>query len=147
MEIEHYIRKIVDDGNREEMEQLSEMLNEVINIIKRYDKNCYKEYVMKLYEMAYGDELTEKIAIDIVKKMQPYGMHWDIQETERIQRERGLNDINPADFFAVMNSAYNDFRDIFGDNIEMYIRWSIAFINDEDAVEDKVLKYFLTIPE
>lgn len=147
MEIEQYIRKIVDDGSREEMEELSDMLNEVINIIKKYDEDCYKEYVIKLYKMAYGDELIEKTAMDIVKNMQPYGMHWRIDDTERMQRERGLNDIRPVDFFIVMNQAYNDYKDVLGDNIEMYIRYTDAFINDEDARRDKVLTYFMTIPK
>lgn len=147
MEIESYIRKIVDDGSREEMEELSDILNEVINLIKKYDEDCYKEYKMKLYKMAYGNELTEKTAMDIVKNMQPYGMHWNIDETERMQRERGLNDISPADFFVVMNQAYNDFKNVFGDNIEMYIRYTDAFINDEDARKDKVIKYFMIIPK
>lgn len=147
MKIENLIEKIIDNGDIREMKELSQMLQEVINIVKKYDEDCYKEYLIKLYKMANGNNLTEESAMQIVKNMQPYGMHWDIQETERIQRERGLNDINPADFFAVMNSAYNDFQNLFGDNIEMYIRWSDAFINDEDAVRDKVLKYFLTIPK
>jgi hypothetical protein len=46
-----------------------------------------------------------------------------------------------------MNSAYNDYNDIFKDNIEMYARYSKDFIQDEDAVEDKVYYYFSMIPK
>ena len=147
MIIEHYIRKIVSEGNEKEMEELSKILVEIIDIIKEYDEDCYNEYKIKLYKMAYGDELTEETAMEIAKNMKPYGMRWNIEETERLQRERGLNDIRPVDFFVVMNSAYNDYKNVFGDNIEMYIRYADAFINDEDARRDKVLQYFMIIPK
>ena len=146
MHIEKMIRKIVDDGSRQEMEELSDMLQEVIHIIKKYDESCYKEYVMKLYKMAYGNELTEDVAIDIVENMKPYGMRWNIDETERIKNERGLHDIHPVDFFIVMNQGYNDYKNLFGDNVETYVRYTDAFINDEDARKDKVLQYFMIIP-
>lgn len=147
MKIQKYIEKIVNDGDRKEMEELSEILEEVIGIIKKYDEDCYKEYSTKLYKMAYGNELTEDIAMEIVDCMQPYGMNWSIDETERMQRDRGLNDIRPVDFFIVMNSAYNDFKNVLGDNTEMYIRYTDAFINDEDARKDKVFQYFMIIPK
>ena len=44
-----------------------------------------------------------------------------------------------------MNSAYNDYRDLFNDNIEMYVRYSRDFILDEDAKNNKVFKYFTQI--
>lgn len=147
MKIEHYIRKIVDDGDRREMEELSDILIDVIDIVKRYDEDCYNEYKMKLYKMAYGNQLTEDMAEDIVKKMKPVGERWSIDETEQMQRDYGINDIKPVDFYAIMNMAFNDFRNVFGDNLETYIRYTEAFINDEDAKQGKVLNYFLTIPK
>jgi len=47
------IRKIVDDGNQEEMEELSEMLDEVIY---KLDDEDVKKYENKLLKMAYGKE-------------------------------------------------------------------------------------------
>lgn len=146
MEIEHYIRKIVNEGSNREMEELSKILVEVIDIVKNYDEDCYKEYKMKLYEMAYGDELTRDMAEEIVRKMKPAGQRWSIEDTEKIQRDYNIQGIRPEDFFVVMNQAFNDFRNVFGDNIENYIRYTEAFIKDEDAVENKVFKYFMMIP-
>lgn len=147
MKIERYIRKIVSDEDQREMEELSDILVDVIDIVKRYDEDCYNEYKMKLYKMAYGNQLTEDMAEDIVKKMKPVGERWSIDETEQMQRDYGINDIKPADFYAVMNMSFNDFRNVFGDNLETYIRYTEAFINDEDAKQGKVLNYFLTIPK
>ena len=147
MKIESYIRKIVDDGDKREMEELSDILVDVIDIVKRYDVDCYNEYKMKLYKMAYGNQLTEDMAEDIVRKMKPTGERWSIDETEQMQRDYGVNDIKPPEFYAVINMAFNDFRNVFGDNLETYIRYTEAFINDEDAKQGKVLNYFLTIPK
>jgi len=45
-----------------------------------------------------------------------------------------------------MNSAYNDYNDLFNDDIESYVKFTIDFIEDEDAGNGKVFKYFTTIP-
>ena len=143
MDIEEYIERIVDNGKIEDMETLSDLLEDTLEIIKDYDKDCYKEMEMKLYKMAYGNHLNKSMAQDIVNKMRPYGMRWNIEETESLQRQRGIEDIPKADFFVVINSAYNDYKDIFGEDLEGYIRFTIDFIKDEDAKEGKVFKYFV----
>ena len=140
------IRKIVDDDDQDKMEELSNILEEAVSIIKKYDEDCYKQYFLKLYKMAYGDELTEEMATELVKEMKPHGIKWNIQETEKMQRERGLNYISKVDFFYAINQAYNDYRNVLGDNLEMYIRHADAFICDEDARRDKVLAYGILIP-
>lgn len=143
MDIEEYIERIVDNGKIEDMEELSDMLEDTMEIIKDYDEKCYKEFEMKLYKMAYGNHLNKSMAQDIVNKMRPYGMRWNIEETESLQKQRGIEDIPKADFFVVINSAYNDYKDIFGEDLEGYIRFTIDFIKDEDAKEGKVFKYFV----
>ena len=145
MHIEEYIRKIVDEGDRNEMEELSDILEEVIDLIKEYDEEAYKKYTMCLYKMAYGEVLSEDMADDMIRKMQPYGMKWTLNEAEDIQNNYGI-DVRPVDFWIVMNQAFNDFRNVFGDNLEMYVRYTEAFINDEDAKPGKVWKYFTEIP-
>ena len=145
MDIEEYIEKIVDNGKIEDMEELSDMLEDTMEIIKDYDKECYKEMEMKLYKMAYGSHLNKSMAQDIVHKMRPFGERWSYEETEIIQRQRGINDIDTPSFYTVLNSAYNDYKDIFSEDVEGYIRFTIDFIKDEDAKEGKVFKYFTEI--
>lgn len=144
-EIKEMIQKIADDGDRREMEELSNILNELAHILKKYDDDIFEEYYMKLYHMAYGDRFNREMAEEIVSKMQPYRMRWGLEETRDIQQEFGLDNLDQYDFFIVLNSAYNDYRDIFGDNLEMYVKFTRDFIEDEDAKEGKVFKYFTTI--
>ena len=146
MDIEEYIERIIDNGKIEDMETLSELLEDTMEIIKDYDKECYKDFEMKLYKMAYGNHLNKSMAEEIVHKMRPFGMKWDIEQTKDIQRQRGINDIPEVDFFIVINSAYNDYKDLFNEDLESYIRFTIDFIKDEDAKQDKVFLYYTTIP-
>lgn len=145
MDIEEYIEKIVDNGKIEDMEELSDMLEDTMEIIKDYDKECYEDFEMKLYEMAYGNHLNKSMAQDIVNKMRPYGQRWSYEESRNLQEQRGIKDIDSIEFFVVMNSAYNDYKDIFSEDIEGYIRFTIDFIKDEDAKEGKVFAYFTQI--
>ncbi len=146
MDIEGYIKKIVNDGRIEDMEELSDMLEDTMEIIKKYDEKCYEEYELKLYKLAYGNNLNRQMAEKIVRNMQPYGMKWSIEETSNIQRDRGINDIPEPAFFTVMNSAYNDYNNLFGEDVENYVKFTLDFIDDEDAKEGKVFLYFTTIP-
>ena len=147
MDIEEYIDKIVQNGKIEDMERLSEMLEDTMDIVKSYDERCYNEYALELYELAYGKNLNKEMAEKIVSKMRPYGKRWNIEETENVQRQYGLNNISPVDFYVVLNSAYNDYKDLFDENIDMYVRFANDFINDEDAKQGTVFKYFTQIAE
>lgn len=147
MDIEEIIQTIVDNGKIEDMHTLSDILEYILEEIEKYDKECYDKYVMELYKMAYGNVLNRQMAEEIVSKMRPFGKRWDIEETQQIQNQYGLNNIRSVDFFIVMNSSFNDFRNIFEDDIEKYIKFSVDFIQDEDAKPDKVFLYYTTIAE
>lgn len=145
MDIETYIEKIVKEGSIQEMEELSDMLEDLLEMIEEYDPACYKEYEIKLYKMAFGMKLNKEMAEEIVSKMMPYGSRWSLEETKKIQQDFGVENIDYIDFYVVINSAFNDYRDLFGDNIESYVKYTVNFIKDEDAKQDKVFLYFTTI--
>lgn len=145
--MEDYIERIIDGGDINKMHELSEILEELLEGLKKTDEELYKEYELELYEMAYGRKLNEEMAEEIVSKMRPYRKRWTIGETRDMQMRYGATDIDEIDFFVVINSAYNDYRDIFQDNIEDYVMFTIDFIRDEDAKADKVFLYFTTIVE
>lgn len=147
MDIEEIIQRIVDNGRLEDMKELSDMLEDTLEIIEKYDKECYDKYLMQLYKMAYGTTFTRQMAEQIVSKMRPFGQRWSLEEIQRFQDEFGIDNVRTTDFYIVANSAYNDFRDLFGDDIEKYIKFTMDFIQDEDAKIDKVFLYYTTIVE
>ena len=90
MDIEEYIEKIVDNGKIEDMETLSGLLEDTMEIIKDYDKECYKDFEMKLYEMAYGKKLTDDMKKEWVKKMRPMSK-WTEEEVQEIYSRYGAS--------------------------------------------------------
>ena len=147
MDIEEIIKRIIDNGNVEDMHTLSDILEDTMEIIKKYNEESYKEYEMKLYRMAYGTTLSRQMAEEIVDKMQPYRTRWSYEDVRRIQEQYRLEDVRTNDLFVVLNYAYNDYKDIFGEDVETYIKFALDFINDEDAKDGKVFLYFTTIPK
>ena len=145
MKIKKYIEKIVENGTTEDMEKLSDMLVDLVYDLKKYDEEKAKKYKMCLYEIAYGKILSEEMAQEIIENMKPDGEYWTLEQTTSVKNQYGFKNIRDIDFWVVMNSAYNDFKDIFEDNVEMYAKWSYNFITDIDAKENKVFNYFTEI--
>lgn len=145
MKIKEYIAKIIVNGDQKDMEELSEMLDESIMKLKVYDPECYKKYKTKLLGMAYNYKFDEEMAKEIVENMKPLSEVWDLNTTNSVKAEYGIN-ANDYDFYIVMNSMINDYNEVIDkDDIETYAKMSNAFINDEDAVKNKVWKYYTTI--
>lgn len=147
MDIEEIIQKIVDNGKVEDMKTLSDILEDTMEELEKYDKDCFDKYTMKLYKMAYGNVLNKEMAEEVVSKMRPYGERWDIEEIQSIMEQYNINGVRIIDFYIVINSAYNDYRNLFEDDIEKYVRFTMDFIQDEDAKMDKVFLYFTEISE
>lgn len=147
MQIKNYLEKIIEKGDPKDMEELSVIFDKAIYKVKDCDPEWYDKKCMKLYTMAYGKVLNEEMAENIILKMEPYHMHWTLEQTRQVQAQNGLNNIRDIDFWIVMNSAYNDYHDLFEDNIDMYIKFAKNFIIDQDGKEDKVFLYYTTIPK
>lgn len=144
-EIKEYIRKIVDDGNIEEMYKLSDMLDELAHTVKQFDKDLYKKYKMELYEIAYGKVLTDNMKREWVKEMKPTSK-WTEEEVKSIVFQYGI-EIPYMSAFVILNMLYSDMKSVFGDgNDEESLRKYLQGINDwyfdEDAKVDGEEKLF-----
>lgn len=146
MKVREYIKKIVDNGKQEDMEELSEMLEDTIYKLKETDPKCYKKYKMKLYEMAYGKVLTEKMAYNWVQEMKPKHEHWTIEETTSAMTSLGYN-CNKIDYYVVANMMYNDYYNLVKDDEELALKMAYMWLDDEDAVKDKLYEYYRHIPK
>ena len=143
MEIKKYMTKIVSSDDNKKKEALVDWM---CNILKHMDEDL-EQAEIELYEIAEGKVLNEERAKHLIEAMKPYGMKWTLEETEAVKAQYGYENIRPVDFWIVMNSAYNDYNDIFKDNVEWYAKFSKDFIDDEDAKEGKVYYYFSMIPK
>ena len=147
MKIREYIKKIVNNGKQEDMEEISEIFEDTIYKLKEIDPKCYKKYKMKLLGMAYDYKLNEDMAYEIVHDMKPLGEYWDFETTSKVKRDYGVN-ATDCDFYVVMNSLVNDYNKVIDkEDVETYVKMANAFINDEDATKDKVWIYYTKIPK
>ena len=146
MKIREYIKKIIDNGKQEDMEELSEMLEDTIYKLKEIDPKCYKKYKMKLYEMAYGKVLTEEMAYNWVQEMKPKHEHWTMEETTNAMASLGYN-CNKIDYYVVANMMYNDYYNLVKDDEELALKMAYMWLDDEDAVKDKLYEYYRHIPK
>lgn len=140
MEIKKYMKKIIDSDDEGKKEKFMDWVCDLL------DEDDYEQAEINLYELSEGRVLNEERAKKLIDAMKPYGMKWTLEDTENVRKQYGYDDIRPVDFWIVMNSAYNDYNDLFTDNIEYYAKFSKDFIKDEDAKEDKVYYYFSMIP-
>ena len=146
MKIRDYINKIVINGKQEDMEELSNMLDDLICELKEERPKLYKKYKDELYEMANGKILNEEIAYKWVNNMKPEGEHWTIEETTNAMKQMGYN-LNNIDFYVVANMMYNDYYGLVKEDEELALKLSYMWLNDEDSVKDKLYEYYKYIPK
>ena len=143
-----YIDRIINSNDSKKMKELENVMIDTITYLKTLDSEEYEDIECELYEISEGKVLNEEKAKCIIENMKPYGMKWQLSETEQIRKENGLTNIRPVDFWIVMNSAYNDFHDNWlGNDLIQYVKYTQDFINDADADEAKVYLYFTRIPK
>ena len=144
MKVKEMLAKIIEKGSIEDMYKLNDMLDELICDLKEQKPKLYKDYKTQLYELAYGNVILEDKAKEIVEHMKPYGERYTIDDTKNIKDNYSLKH-ELSDVYLVINSLYNDYYDLLEDNDDMYIKMTKLWLNDTDAVDDKVYKYFMNI--
>ena len=146
MKVRELINKIVDSEDKSKMYEMQDVFEDLLYALKEHHEKMYHKYKMCLYKIVYGETLNEEMAKDIVEDMQPYGEHWNMQQTSDVLKSHNLN-VNDIDFYVVMNMAYNDYHELFDENLESYVNYSKLFIQDDDSKDNKVFLYFTTIPK
>lgn len=78
------------------------------------------------------------------------GAHWTKDQTTQVLQQRGL-DCDPLKFYVAMNLIYSDYcgaaKAVGCSNMDFYVEMAKAFLNDEDAVPDKLAAYYDGIVE
>ena len=139
--IRKYIEKIGENKNIEDMRTLGDMLADIIYDTKESHPDIYKKYKKKLIGMAYNYEIDKDLAHEIVEDMKPLGEYWNMETVASVIG----NDMHRLeDMYVVMNSLANDYQKIISlDEPETYVEMAHAWIDDVDAKEHKLWKYFV----
>jgi hypothetical protein len=127
------------------IDEVTAVLDDAMGIIKDRMPDLYHETIHQLAAIAYA--ITPEEARDKVRSMRPYGQKWDYDTVKAFLAAKGINN-DVCKYYLCMNMAYNDYYKTAesvgkGEDPEFYFSIARDFINDADAKDFKVEKYFL----
>lgn len=118
--------------------------------------DCLEDYERESYGRRgkKHDKFTREDADEWTEKMKnadgSTGRHWTFEQTEQVRKQHGY-DCDPNEFYAALNMIYSDYYKIGKDfnlnSVDFYAAMAHAFLDDEDAGENKLAKYYECIVE
>ena len=139
--MKEYLQRIVNNGKKEDMECLGDILIDSLYEMKENDYEKFKKYKNKIKGMAYGYKVDKELAKEIVDDMKPLGEYWTMETIASVVIN---NPHRIEDMYVVMNSLVNDYQNVVSpDEVETYIKMANAWIDDPDAHENKIWWYFV----
>lgn len=121
---------------------------------KQYDENSnvvpMQGYLGIAYTMENGfSKMDKKQAENWTKHMKnedgSTGARWTFDEIQKVMQQYHI-DCNPVEFYATMNMLYSDYGKVFKNHdvatVQFYVDMAKAFLEDEDAVKDKLEQYY-----
>lgn len=95
----------------------------------------------------FDREAAEEWVAGLENEDNTTGAHWTFDQTRQVMAQKGVTNIDPVDFYAVINMLYSDYCKVFkkygvGDKLDFYVDLTKAFIEDKDAGPDKVAAYW-----
>ena len=122
-------------------ESLTDIIDMLMCEVRETEPELYKHIECTLYEDAYGKKISEEMAHEWVRSMQPVGMHWKHEETMEAMRNLGYN-LNPTEFFVVANMMYNDYFNLVREDEMLALKLAKDWLEDTDAKEHKLYEYW-----
>lgn len=131
------------DGKTEEMEHLTEMVDDFVEEVKEHHKERVEDFLIEvdLLLNPHFSKETAKYAVSMMKnKDGSVGEHWDYSTTTRVLDSKGY-DFNPCDWYVALNMIYSDYYKS-GRSDDTYIEMAYDFLSDEDAPAHKMKRYY-----
>lgn len=129
------------------IENIEKWLTEFVETMPLTPANAEKFNIMckAMKNMSHmHHEFTEEDAKEWAKHMNPPA-RWTMEQTTSVMHQRGYNH-RPCEFWVVMNALFSDYGKTIikynADKPELWADMAHDFIDDGDAVEDKVAKYW-----
>lgn len=135
------IRKIKEHGN-----MTPEKVRDLANLIyiKRHWEDWGEDWE-DVHEEHMSRELAEKWAHMMKNEDGSTGGKWSMEQTTNILKSYGWN-LQPAEFYVVMNAMYSDFVNVAKangiDKPEFYASMARAWLMDKDAEPGKAMRYY-----
>ena len=123
---------------------LEGVVNSMLEDLSEERSPLVDKYEDLICEMLYY--IDESEAMEIVKKMKPFGEVYTMESVEEALTKANINYDDIVEYYLCTNMFYNDYKTYPDskrlDINEFCIEMSKLFINDSDAPKYKVEKYF-----
>lgn len=133
------------------------------NMDMRHNEDDYKhrekDYERKEYEPKSHKDMSDKkthaqkmkreTAEEWTEKMEnedgTKGAHWSYDQVNQLMAQKNI-DCDPAEFYAAVNMMYSDYCKVAKqyniNTVDFYFAMAKAFLDDADAGDDKIEKYY-----
>ena len=122
------VTELMSKGSRDGYSQWFPILE---TYFSKLDPKDYNKLFLEIYITMFGEKLTADLAKYLVSKMLPYGQKWTSDEVAKLLKDTNT-DISTN--YYVMNMMFNDYYDLFKENVEQYIDISKLWLNDIDSI-------------
>lgn len=104
-----------------------------------------RKLAKKMFYHIHDGHFDEKLAKYAVHKMHNVdgttGERVSMDEVKKIMEQCKIT-CNMYDFYYIINMAYSDYAKVFGTNANLYINWTLAYMQDPDAKSGKALRQY-----
>lgn len=143
--IKDNIEKIVQKGNDEDMQKLSDILEKSLDRMQDLEPDKYNEYNMCIYELANGKILTDEMKREWVRNMKPLAK-WTEEDVANVVGQYDIK-IPITSCYLILNMLYSDMKSAFGsgdneESLKRYINGMNDWYFDEDAKNTKEAKIY-----
>ena len=138
--VKHTLDEIIRHGSSEDMHVLADIF---MDAYASSDDHNKKHIYHRMHRLAHGNHLSRDMADEWVAGMTnkdgTIGPHWSYEQTSAY-----ADNCDKNDFYAVLNMMWSDYYNPTLSQTQ-YIALAKDFLNDKDAPEDKVVRYYCEI--
>lgn len=139
------------DTNVDIKNKLQKSLLDYFADLKQTDKQQYKKIMKDIYTDIHGQHFDMHLANKAVSKMENVdgttGAHWTFDQINNIINQNNIKShkYNNYDFYYVVNMLYSDYQTVLGNDINVYIKLTKAWLDDPDVGEGKAFRYYFDV--
>ena len=139
------LEHIVEYGRNEQMEELAEVFENVMEMLKMNHPEMYAKYYKEVEDIMGAEHLTEEEAkhyvMNLIHKDGTKGEYFSEERVEELMRRNPeLAKYNKNDVYYVINMLHSDFYKPKWD-IDTYVMFTTMWLDDPDGASDKAKRH------
>lgn len=136
---------IVEYGKNEQMEELADVFEDIMEMLKMNHPEMYAKYYKQVEEIMGSDHLTEEEAkhyvMNLTHKDGTKGEYFTMERVEDLMRRNPeLAKYDKNDVYYVINMLHSDFYKPKWD-VDTYVMFTAMWMDDPDGCADKAKRH------